>query len=39
MKDGRPVSTPARFTVLITKRGAQWGIAHHHSSLHLEEKP
>ena len=29
---GKPVPAPARFTVLLTKVGGQWFIAHHHSS-------
>jgi uncharacterized protein (TIGR02246 family) len=32
MKDGQPVAGPARFTVLMTKQGDQWQIAHQHSS-------
>jgi uncharacterized protein (TIGR02246 family) len=32
MKDGQPVASPARFTVLMTKQGDQWQIAHQHSS-------
>ena len=32
MKDGQPVPGPARFTVLLTKQGGQWLIAHQHSS-------
>ena len=36
MKDGKVVSSPARFTILFTKRGAKWGIAHHHSSPWVE---
>lgn len=32
MKDGKPVPAPARFTVLLTKQGGQWLIAHQHSS-------
>jgi len=39
LKDGKPVSTPARFTMLFTKRGGEWRIAHHHSSLYVETKP
>lgn len=32
MKDGQPMPAPARFTVLLTKQGGQWFIAHQHSS-------
>ena len=32
MSDGKPVLAPARFTVLLTKVGGQWLIAHQHSS-------
>ena len=32
MKDGQPSPSPSRFTMLITKRGGEWRIAHHHSS-------
>lgn len=32
MRDGQPVAGPARFTVLLTKQGGQWLIAHQHSS-------
>ena len=32
MQDGKPVPAPARFTVLLTKQGGQWLIAHQHSS-------
>jgi uncharacterized protein (TIGR02246 family) len=32
MKDGKAVPAPARFTVLLTKQGGQWLIAHQHSS-------
>jgi uncharacterized protein (TIGR02246 family) len=30
--DGKPVLNPARFTIVVTKRGGEWLIAHHHSS-------
>jgi len=36
MKDGQPVPAPSRFTMLITKRGSEWRIAHHHSSPHVQ---
>jgi uncharacterized protein (TIGR02246 family) len=32
MVDGKPVPGPSRFTTLVTKRGDEWRIAHHHSS-------
>ncbi len=32
MKDGQPVPAPARFTMLVTRHGGEWRIAHHHSS-------
>jgi uncharacterized protein (TIGR02246 family) len=32
MKEGKPVPGPSRFTMLVTKRGKEWRIAHHHSS-------
>ena len=38
MKDGNPVPGPSRFTMLITKSGGEWRIAHHHSSPHVQEK-
>ncbi len=39
MKDGTPVPAPSRFTMLVTKRGGEWRIAHHHSSPHVPPKP
>jgi uncharacterized protein (TIGR02246 family) len=33
IRDGKPVPLPARFTVVVTKRGDDWLIAHHHSSM------
>lgn len=33
MRDGKPVNSPARFTMVIVKRDGQWLIAHHHSSM------
>jgi uncharacterized protein (TIGR02246 family) len=36
MQEGKPVPAPSRFTMLITKRGGEWRIAHHHSSPHVE---
>lgn len=35
MKDGQPAPSPSRFTMLVTKRGGEWRIAHHHSSPHV----
>jgi uncharacterized protein (TIGR02246 family) len=32
MRDGKPMAGPARFTVLLTKQGGKWLIAHQHSS-------
>jgi uncharacterized protein (TIGR02246 family) len=32
VQDGKAVTTPARFTMLIVKRDGVWRIAHHHSS-------
>jgi uncharacterized protein (TIGR02246 family) len=32
MRDGKPVANPARFTMVIVKRGDNWVIANHHSS-------
>jgi uncharacterized protein (TIGR02246 family) len=39
MKEGQPVPGPSRFTMLVTKRGGEWRIAHHHSSPHVLPKP
>lgn len=30
--DGKPVPRPSRFTMLVTRHGDEWRIAHHHSS-------
>jgi uncharacterized protein (TIGR02246 family) len=38
MKDGQPTLSPSRFTILVTKSGEQWCIAHHHSSPHVLPK-
>ena len=38
MKDGQPIPGPSRFTMLVTKRGSEWRIAHHHSSPHVLPK-
>ena len=32
MLEGKPVPGPSRFTMLMTKHGDEWKIAHHHSS-------
>jgi hypothetical protein len=32
MVEGKPIPGPSRFTVLVTKRGSEWRLAHHHSS-------
>jgi len=32
-RDGKLVAEPARFTMVLVKRGNDWLIAHHHSSL------
>ncbi len=39
MKEGQPVPAQSRFTMLVTKRGGEWRIAHHHSSPHVLPKP
>lgn len=36
MTTGSPVLAPSRFTMLVTKRGGEWRIAHHHSSPHVQ---
>jgi len=38
MQEGKPVSRPSRFTMLITRRAGEWRIAHHHSSPHVLPK-
>jgi uncharacterized protein (TIGR02246 family) len=38
MVEGKPVPGPSRFTMLVTKRGTGWCIAHHHSSPHVLAK-
>ena len=38
MQEGKPVPGPSRFTMLITKRGGEWRIMHHHSSPHVQPK-
>ena len=32
MVEGKSVPGPSRFTMLVTKRGSEWRLAHHHSS-------
>ncbi len=32
MRDGQPVTTPARFTFVLKRRDGLWQILHHHSS-------
>ena len=36
MKEGVAVPGPSRFTMLMTKRGNEWKIQHHHSSPHVQ---
>jgi uncharacterized protein (TIGR02246 family) len=38
MVEGKAVPGPSRFTMLVTKRGNEWRIAHHHSSPHVLPK-
>jgi uncharacterized protein (TIGR02246 family) len=38
MVEGKPVPAPSRFTMLVTGRGGEWCIAHHHSSPHVLPK-
>ena len=38
MVEGKAVPGPSRFTMLVTKRGSEWRIAHHHSSPHVLPK-
>jgi uncharacterized protein (TIGR02246 family) len=38
MREGQPVPGPARFTMVVVKRGGEWNIAHHHSSPHVQPK-
>jgi len=38
MAEGRSVPAPSRFTMLITRRNGAWGIAHHHSSPHVQPR-
>jgi uncharacterized protein (TIGR02246 family) len=38
MQEGKPVPRPSRYTMLITKRGGEWRIMHHHSSPHVQPK-
>lgn len=39
MNEGKPVPGPSRFTMLVTKRGNEWRIAHHHSSPRVMPSP
>ncbi len=38
MAGGVPTPAPSRFTMLVTKRGDEWRIAHHHSSPRVQPK-
>lgn len=38
MVEGKATPGPSRFTMLVTKRGDEWRIAHHHSSPHVLPK-
>ncbi|WOH67974.1 SgcJ/EcaC family oxidoreductase [Bradyrhizobium sp. BWA-3-5] len=38
MVDGKSVPGPSRFTMLVTKQGNEWCIAHHQSSPHVLPK-
>jgi uncharacterized protein (TIGR02246 family) len=38
MVEGKPVPGPSRYTMLVTRRGSEWCIAHHHSSPHVLPK-
>ncbi len=38
MSEGKAVPGPSRFTMLVTKRGGEWRILHHHSSPHVLPK-
>jgi ketosteroid isomerase-like protein len=38
MQDGKPAPAPSRFTMLVTKHGSDWKMAHHHSSPHVQPK-
>jgi uncharacterized protein (TIGR02246 family) len=38
MVEGKATPAPSRFTMLITKRGDEWRIAHHRSSPHVLPK-
>jgi uncharacterized protein (TIGR02246 family) len=38
MVEGKAVPGPSRFTMLVTKHGSEWRIAHHHSSPHVLPK-
>ncbi|MBL0144378.1 MAG: nuclear transport factor 2 family protein [Betaproteobacteria bacterium] len=36
--NGKAWARPSRYTMLVTKRGGEWLIAHHHSSPHVLPK-
>ena len=38
MVEGKATPGPSRFTMLVTKHGDEWRIAHHHSSPHVLPK-
>lgn len=38
MTTGSPVPAPSRFTMLLTRHGNEWRIAHHHSSPRVQPK-
>ena len=38
MQEGKPVPGPSRFTMVITRSGDEWRIAHHHSSPRVPPK-
>ncbi len=38
MQEGKPVPGPSRFTMVITRNGGEWRIAHHHSSPRVPPK-
>jgi hypothetical protein len=39
MRDGKPVTNPARFTMLLVRLGADWMIVNHHSSQRPKPQP
>ncbi|MBR0697897.1 SgcJ/EcaC family oxidoreductase [Bradyrhizobium lablabi] len=38
MVEGKATPAPSRFTMLVTRQGDEWRIAHHHSSPHVQPK-